>query len=77
MESDICIFDLTNDPGVMVELGLAIAYNKIIIGINSDIRLKLANKYIIPSYSMNHFVLGAILTWCVGIFIWWSLWKSM
>lgn len=63
MESDICIFDLTNDdPGVMVELGLAIAYNKIIIGINSDIRLKSANKYIIPSYSMNHFVLGAILT---------------
>lgn len=60
-ESDICIFDITNDdPGVMVELGLAIAWNKKIIAVNSDIRLKSANKYDIPSYSINHFVLGAI-----------------
>ncbi len=59
--SDVIILDLTNeDPGVMVELGLAIAYGKKIIGINSDIRLKSANKYEIPSYAMNHFVLGAI-----------------
>ncbi|VWL85591.1 nucleoside 2-deoxyribosyltransferase [Oceanivirga miroungae] len=60
--SDVCIFDVTNeDAGVMVELGLAIAYGKKIIAVNSDIRLKSANKYEIPSYSMNHFVLGAIL----------------
>lgn len=61
-ECDIAIFDLTNeDAGVMVELGLAIAYGKKIIGINSDIRLKSANKYDIPTYGMNHFVLGGIL----------------
>lgn len=59
---DIAIFDLTNeDAGVMVELGLAIAYGKIIIGINSDIRLKSSNKYDIPTYGMNHFVLGGII----------------
>ena len=28
---------------------------------NSDIRLKSANKYDIPSYAMNHYVLGGIL----------------
>lgn len=60
-ESKIVLLDLTNeDAGVMVELGLALAYNKIIIAVNSDIRLKSANKYDIPSYAMNHFVLGAI-----------------
>lgn len=60
--SDIVIFDLTNeDPGVMVELGIAVETGKKIIGINSDIRLKSANKYDIPTYGMNHFVLGAIL----------------
>ena len=59
---DIAIFDLTNeDSGVMVELGLAIAYGKKIIGINSDIRIKSANKYEIPTYGMNHFVLGGVL----------------
>ena len=45
----------------MVELGIAIAMNKKIIAINSDIRLKSANKYDIPSYAMNHYVLGGIL----------------
>lgn len=61
-ECDIFIADLTNeDAGVMVELGIAIMSNtKIIIGINSDIRLKAANQYEIPSYGMNHYVLGAI-----------------
>lgn len=60
--SDVCIFDLTNeDSGVMVELGLAIAWKKKIIAINSDIRLISANKYNIPSYAMNHFVLGGVL----------------
>ena len=49
------------DSGVMVELGLAIALKKRIIAINSDIRLKSANKYEIPSYAMNHYVLGGIL----------------
>lgn len=62
IDADIFIADITNeDPGVMVELGIAIATNtKIIIAINSDIRLKSANKYQIPSYSINHYVLGGI-----------------
>ncbi|MGX7111482.1 nucleoside 2-deoxyribosyltransferase [Gemella cuniculi] len=61
-ECDIFLADITNeDSGVMVELGLAIALNKKIIAINSDIRLKSANKYDIPSYAMNHYVLGGIL----------------
>lgn len=59
---DIFVADLTNeDAGVMVELGIALCTDtKLIIGINSDIRMNSANKYEIPSYSMNHFVLGAI-----------------
>lgn len=62
-ECDVFIADLTNeDAGVMVELGIAIETGtKIIIGINSDIRLKDANRYDVPTYGMNHFVLGAIL----------------
>ena len=59
---DIFLADVTNeDSGVMVELGIAIALNKKIIAINSDIRLKSANKYDIPSYAMNNYVLGGIL----------------
>ena len=59
---DIFLADITNeDSGVMVELGIAIALNKKIIAINSDIRLKSANKYDIPSYAMNHYVRGGIL----------------
>ena len=59
---DIFLADITNeDSGVMVELGLAIALEKKIIAINSDIRLKSANKYDIPSYAINHYVLGGIL----------------
>ncbi|WP_156300374.1 nucleoside 2-deoxyribosyltransferase [Streptobacillus canis] len=69
INSDIVILDMTNeDPGVMVELGLAIAHNKKIIAINSDIRLKSANKYDIPSYAMNHFVLGGILKYGVLVY---------
>ena len=49
------------DSWVMVELGIDIALNKKIIAINSDIRLKSANQYDIPSYAMNHYVLGGIL----------------
>ena len=62
-ECDIFIADLTNeDAGVMVELGIAIKSNtKIIIGMNSGIRLMSANQYEIPTYGMNHYVLGAIL----------------
>lgn len=62
-ECDIFIADVTNeDAGVMVELGIAIKSNtKIIIGINSDMRLVSANKYDVPTYGMNHYVLGAIL----------------
>lgn len=61
--ADIFVADLTNeDSGVMVELGIAIYTNtKLIIGINSDIRLQSANKYDVPTYGMNHYVLGAVL----------------
>lgn len=64
IDSDIFIADVTNeDSGVMLAIGLAIQSKKpIIIGINSDMRIKTANKYDIPTYGMNHFVLGAILT---------------
>lgn len=69
INADIIILDMTNeDPGVMVELGLAIAHKKKIIAINSDIRLKSANKYEIPSYAMNHFVLGGILKYGVLVY---------
>ena len=45
---DIFLADVTNeDSGVMVELGIAIALKKKIIDI--------------PSYAMNHYVLGGIL----------------
>lgn len=60
---DIFLADITNnDPGVVMELGIAVAI-KIphIICVNSDIRIKSANKYDIPTYSINHYVLGGIL----------------
>ena len=62
-ECDIFIADLTNDdPGVMVELGIAIERgNKIIIGINSDIRLPDASRYDLPTYGVNHYVLGGVM----------------
>lgn len=62
-DCDIFICDLSKeDMGVAVELGIALYTNtKIIIGINSDIRLKTANRYDIPTYGMNHYLLGAIL----------------
>lgn len=61
-ECDIFVADLTNeDAGVMVELGIAIYTNtKLIIGINSDMRIPTSNKYDIPTYGMNHYVLGAV-----------------
>ena len=62
-ECDIFIADLTNeDAGAMVELGIAIERKvPIIIGINSDIRMISANQYEIPTYGMNHYVLGGLL----------------
>lgn len=62
-ECDIFIADITNeDAGVMVELGIAIERKvPIIIGINSDIRLASANQYDIPTYGLNHYVLGGLL----------------
>lgn len=61
LDCDIFLADVTNeDAGVMVELGIAWQSNKTIIAVNSDIRLKSANKYDIPSYAMNHYVLGCI-----------------
>ena len=63
IDADIFIADLTNeDAGVMVELGIAImSQTAHIIGINADIRLQSANQYEIPSYGMNHYVLGGLL----------------
>lgn len=59
--ADVVIADLTNnDPGVMAELGIAYENHAFIIGIDSDIRLMSANKYEIPTYGMNHFILGLI-----------------
>ena len=68
-ECDIFIADLTNDdPGVMVELGIAIERgNKIIIGINSDIRLPDASRYDLPTYGVNHYVLGGVMEY--GYFV--------
>lgn len=61
LASDFVLADVTNeDSGVMFELGIAYQSNKYIIAINSDIRLESANKYEVPSYSMNHYVLGGI-----------------
>lgn len=66
---DIFLADITNeDSGVMIELGIAISLGKKIIAVNSDIRLKSANKYDIPSYSINHYLLGAILANGVLVF---------
>ena len=64
LECEIFIADLTNDdPGVMCELGIAIMNEKtkIIIGINSDIRLRDAHRYELPTYGVNHYVLGGVL----------------
>lgn len=60
--ADILLCDITNeDAGVMCEIGIAAELNKLVVAVNSDIRLKDAHKYQIPSYGVNHFVLGAIL----------------
>ena len=65
--SDYVIFDMgdQHDPGLSAELGVVAGLNHyrkdnpiIPIGVVSDIRLASANKYSIPSYSMNHLVLG-------------------
>ena len=64
LDCDIFIADLTNDdPGVMCELGIAIMNEKtkIIIGIKSDIRLRDAHRYELPTYGVNHYVLGGVL----------------
>lgn len=64
LDCDIFIADLTNDDqGVMCELGIAIMNEKtkIIIGINSDIRLRDAHRYELPTYGVNHYVLGGVL----------------
>ena len=69
LNADIFLADITNDdPGVMVELGIALSNGKKIIAINSDIRLKSANKYEIPTYSINHYVLGAILKYGILVY---------
>lgn len=70
LSSNIFIADITNDdPGVLVELGIAIQNKtKHIICINSDIRLKGSNKYEIPPYSMNHYVLGGILKYGILVY---------
>ncbi len=69
LNADVFLADITNDdPGVMVELGIALSNGKKIIAINSDIRLKSANKYEIPTYAINHYVLGGILKYGVLVY---------
>lgn len=69
LNTDVFLADITNDdPGVMVELGIALSNGKKIIAINSDIRLKSASKYEIPTYAINHYVLGAILKYGVLVY---------
>ena len=69
LNADVFLADITNDdPGVMVELGIALSNGKKIIAINSDIRLKSAIKYEIPTYAINHYVLGAILKYGVLVY---------
>ena len=69
LNADVFLADITNDdPGVMVELGIALSNGKKIIAINSDIRLKSANKYEIPTYAINQYVLGAILKYGVLVY---------
>lgn len=59
--ADVILADVTNeDAGVMCELGIASVLGKKVVAVNSDIRLQSANRYEIPSYGMNHFVLGLI-----------------
>lgn len=60
-DSDFIICDITReDPGLMAELGIAYQLNIPILAVDSDIRRSTANMYDIPSYSLNHFVLGMI-----------------
>lgn len=69
LNADVFLADITNDdPGVMVELGIALSNGKKILAINSDIRLKSASKYEIPTYAINHYVLGAILKYGVLVY---------
>ena len=69
LNADVFLADITNDdPGVMVELGIALSNGKKIIAINSDIRLKSASNYEIPTYAINHYVLGAILKYGVLVY---------
>lgn len=69
LNADVFLADITNDdPGVMVELGISLSNGKKIIAINSDIRLKSASKYEIPTYAINHYVLGAILKYGVLVY---------
>lgn len=60
--SDILVADLsTEDAGTIMELGLAIAGGtKIIIGVNSDMRLLGSKAHEYPSMGINHFVLGGL-----------------
>lgn len=60
-DCDIFICDLTNeDAGTMIELGIAMQLGKEIYAVNSDIRLASSNKYNLPPYGVNHFMLGLV-----------------
>lgn len=60
--SHFVLVDITNfDPGTMCELGIALTRGIPVIAVCSDIRLAGANKYELPPYGLNHFVLGGIL----------------
>lgn len=60
-ECDVVVADLHGyDEGVVAEIGLAYALGKRIVAVDSDIRLATANRYEIPTYGMNHFLLGML-----------------
>lgn len=60
-QCDLIVADVTHDdPGMYAELGIAWHLGLPIVSYNSDIRLNDASRYSIPSFGMNHFVLGLL-----------------
>ncbi len=61
--SDVVIADISNqsDPGVFYEIAVAHELGIRVIAVNSDLRIATANEYALPSWGMNHFILGALL----------------
>lgn len=70
LECDIFVVNIDDaiagDSGVCAEIGIVATListgkkNIKVLGVLSDIRLDSANKYSVPSFGMNHFLLGAL-----------------